>query len=48
MPRYLVLKDMKEAEYVADYLLGKGNKEEFMAKFSKVGWQDGLRSFGRP
>ena len=26
--RYLVLKNMKEAEYVADYLLGNGKKED--------------------
>ncbi|CAJ1364880.1 unnamed protein product [Effrenium voratum] len=34
--KYLVLKNMKEAEYVADYLLGNGKKEEFMAKFEKA------------
>ena len=26
--RYLVLKNMGEAEYVADYILGNGNKED--------------------
>ncbi|CAE7824528.1 ispH [Symbiodinium sp. CCMP2592] len=34
--KYIVLKNMAEAEYVAAYVLGEGNKEEFMAKFSKA------------
>eukprot|EP00435_Cladocopium_sp_Y103_P050024 s493_g15.t1 len=34
--KYLVLKNMGEAEYVADYILGNGNKEEFLSKFSKA------------
>jgi len=34
--KYIVLKNMEEAEYVAAYVLGEGNKEEFMAKFSKA------------
>lgn len=34
--KYLVLKNMGEAEYVADYMLGNGNKEEFLSKFSKA------------
>lgn len=33
---YLVLKNMSEAEYVAQYMLGNGNKEEFMTKFAKA------------
>lgn len=31
--KYLVVKDMKEAEYVSDYILGKGDREEFLQKF---------------
>jgi len=34
--KYLVLKNMTEAEYVAKYMLGNGNKEEFMAKFANA------------
>jgi len=34
--KYLVVKNMAEAEYVAEYILGKGNKEEFIRKFSKA------------
>ena len=30
---YLVIKDMKEATYLCDYILNGGDKEEFMAKF---------------
>ncbi|CAK9033536.1 unnamed protein product [Durusdinium trenchii] len=33
---YLVLKNMSEAEYVADFILKGGDKEEFMSKFSKA------------
>jgi len=38
--KFLVLKNMAEAEYVAQYMLGKGNKEEFMQKFSKAMCED--------
>lgn len=31
--KYLVVKNMQEAEYVSEYILGRGNREEFMAKF---------------
>lgn len=34
--KYLVVLNMKEAEYVADYILKGGNKDEFMAKFSRA------------
>lgn len=30
---YIIIKDMKEAEYVADYILNGGDKEEFLTKF---------------
>ncbi len=33
---YLVVLDLEEAQYVADYILGKGNREEFMRIFSKA------------
>lgn len=33
--KYLVVLNMKEAEYVADYILNGGNREEFLAKFSR-------------
>lgn len=33
---YLVVKNMPEAEYVAQYILGKGNKAEFLKKFAKA------------
>ncbi|MGB5962831.1 MAG: 4-hydroxy-3-methylbut-2-enyl diphosphate reductase [Coleofasciculaceae cyanobacterium] len=33
--KYLVVLNMKEAEYVADYILNGGNREEFMSKFSR-------------
>jgi 4-hydroxy-3-methylbut-2-en-1-yl diphosphate reductase len=32
--KYLVILNIKEAEYVANYILNGGNREEFMAKFS--------------
>ncbi|KAG5191428.1 4-hydroxy-3-methylbut-2-enyl diphosphate reductase chloroplast precursor [Tribonema minus] len=32
--KYIVVKDLKEAQYVADYIVNGGNKEEFLAKFS--------------
>jgi 4-hydroxy-3-methylbut-2-enyl diphosphate reductase len=34
--KYLVVLNMKEAEYVADYILNGGNKDEFMSKFSQA------------
>jgi 4-hydroxy-3-methylbut-2-enyl diphosphate reductase len=34
--KYLVILNMKEAEYVADYILNGGDKQEFMAKFAKA------------
>ncbi|NMF60060.1 4-hydroxy-3-methylbut-2-enyl diphosphate reductase [Pseudanabaena yagii] len=34
--RYLVVLNIKEAEYVTNYMLNGGNKEEFIAKFSKA------------
>jgi 4-hydroxy-3-methylbut-2-enyl diphosphate reductase len=34
--KFVVVKDLKEAEYVADYILGKGNREEFMEKFKNA------------
>eukprot|EP00281_Chroomonas_sp_CCMP1168_P018361 CAMPEP_0206229518 /NCGR_PEP_ID=MMETSP0047_2-20121206/9748_1 /ASSEMBLY_ACC=CAM_ASM_000192 /TAXON_ID=195065 /ORGANISM="Chroomonas mesostigmatica_cf, Strain CCMP1168" /LENGTH=473 /DNA_ID=CAMNT_0053652839 /DNA_START=32 /DNA_END=1453 /DNA_ORIENTATION=- len=33
---YILVKDMKEAEMVADYILNGGDKAAFMAKFSKA------------
>ena len=30
---YIVVKDLQEAQYVADYIVGGGDKEEFMRKF---------------
>jgi 4-hydroxy-3-methylbut-2-enyl diphosphate reductase len=33
---YLVLLNMEEAEYVADYILNGGDRAEFMAKFGKA------------
>jgi len=32
--QYLVVRDMKEAEYVARYILGQVKREDFMAKFA--------------
>jgi 4-hydroxy-3-methylbut-2-enyl diphosphate reductase len=32
--KYIVVKDIHEAEYVANYVLGQGDREEFLAKFS--------------
>jgi 4-hydroxy-3-methylbut-2-en-1-yl diphosphate reductase len=32
---YLIVLNMQQAEYVADYILNGGNREEFMTKFSK-------------
>lgn len=34
--KYLVMLNMKEAEYVTDYILNGGDKDEFMAKFSRA------------
>ena len=34
--KYLVVLNMTEANYVADYILNGGNKAEFLAKFSKA------------
>lgn len=34
--KYIVMKNMEEAEYVANYILGHGNKAEFMKKFEKA------------
>lgn len=33
--KYLIVLNMAEAEYVCDYILNGGNKDEFMAKFSR-------------
>jgi len=34
--KYLIVLNLKEAEYVADYILNGGNREEFLTKFSKA------------
>jgi hypothetical protein len=34
---YVIVKDMKEAEYVSEYILNGGNRDEFLAKFSNAG-----------
>merc|ERR1740121_399446 len=34
--KFIIVKDMAEAEYVANYLLGNGNKDELMAKFANA------------
>jgi len=34
--RYLVIRSLDEAAYVCDYILGKGNRAEFMRKFAKA------------
>lgn len=34
--KYLVVFNMKEAEYVANYILNGGDKDEFMAKFARA------------
>ena len=34
--RYLVVLNMHEAEYVANYMLNGGNRQEFLTKFSKA------------
>ncbi len=33
---YLVVLDLEEAEYVSNYILGNGNRDEFLRKFSKA------------
>ncbi len=33
---YLVVLDLEEAQYVADYILGKGSRSEFLRRFSKA------------
>ena len=34
--KYLVVLNLKEAQYVADYILNGGDRDEFMAKFSRA------------
>ncbi|MEB3217642.1 MAG: 4-hydroxy-3-methylbut-2-enyl diphosphate reductase [Nostocales cyanobacterium 94392] len=34
--KYLIVLNLQEAEYVADYILNGGNREEFLAKFNKA------------
>jgi 4-hydroxy-3-methylbut-2-enyl diphosphate reductase len=34
--RYLIVRDLDEADYVCDYILGKGNREHFLHKFAKA------------
>merc|ERR1719296_626256 len=34
--KFIIVKDMAEAEYLANYLLGEGDREELMAKFSNA------------
>lgn len=34
--KYLVVLNLKEAQYVADYILNGGNRDEFMAKFTRA------------
>ena len=33
---YLIVRDLEEAQYVVDYILNGGKKEEFLAKFAKA------------
>ena len=33
---YLVVLDLKEAQYVADYILGKGDRDDFIPRFAKA------------
>ncbi len=33
---YVIVKDMKEAEYVCDYILNGGDREEFLSKFENA------------
>ena len=37
---YLVVLDMEEAEYVSNYILGKGDREDFLGRFSKASSKD--------
>ncbi len=34
--QYLIVKDLKEAQYVCDYILNGGDRKEFLAKFAKA------------
>ena len=34
--RYLIVRDLDEADYVCDYILGKGSREAFLEKFAKA------------
>ncbi|MEH2125920.1 4-hydroxy-3-methylbut-2-enyl diphosphate reductase [Nostoc sp.] len=34
--KYLIVLNLQEAEYVADYIINGGNREEFMTKFAKA------------
>lgn len=34
--KYLIVLNLEQAQYVADYILNGGNREEFMAKFEKA------------
>ncbi len=34
--RYLIVRDLDEADYACGYILGKGRREEFMQKFAKA------------
>ncbi|OCQ94631.1 4-hydroxy-3-methylbut-2-enyl diphosphate reductase [Oscillatoriales cyanobacterium USR001] len=34
--KYLIVLNLREAEYVSNYILNGGNREEFLAKFSKA------------
>jgi 4-hydroxy-3-methylbut-2-enyl diphosphate reductase len=38
--KYLIILNMKEAEYVAEYMLNGGDKEEFMLKFQNAASDD--------
>ncbi len=33
---YLIVKDLKEANYVCDYIMNGGNREEFLSKFKNA------------
>lgn len=39
--QYLICKDLKEAQYIIDYIHNGGDREEFLAKFSNVGVHPG-------
>jgi len=34
--RYLIVRDLDETDYACDYILGKGNRDDFMRKFDKA------------